>query len=44
MNLILGERGEIGSKIVEYLSTNHLKMIDKSKVREWIISGEKSYT
>lgn len=41
MNLILGERGEIGLKIVEYLSTNHLKMIDKSKVREWIIGGEK---
>ena len=41
MNLILGERGEIGSKIAEFLSTAPLKVVGKTMVREWITGKEK---
>jgi nucleoside-diphosphate-sugar epimerase len=41
MNLILGERGEIGSKIAEFFSGAPLKVTSKERVREWITGGEK---
>jgi nucleoside-diphosphate-sugar epimerase len=41
MNLILGERGEIGTKINECLPTNSLRVLDKTTVREWITGKEK---
>jgi hypothetical protein len=39
MNLIIGEKGEIGSKVTEFLSTTPLKVVDRTTVREWI-TGE----